>query len=160
MTTHFQSAVRQLRIRDLMRYLLFAAFALCCSHGIAEDAANAKEIVVIVPKESTVTVLSKPSLRAIFGMRKRTWQNGTAIKVFVLDDDNPAHVDFSKKILQTFPYNLRRIWERQVYSGTGQAPVNVSSQEEMQKAIAKTPNSIGYISRKWLNDQVKIVEIQ
>lgn len=147
-------------IRNTLRYVLFAILAFCCSQVSAGDVAKASNIVVIVPKDSSVEVLSKASLRAIFGMRKRTWRDGTAIKVFVLDDENPAHIEFSKKVLQTFPYNLRRIWERQVYSGTGQAPINVSSQEEMQNAIATTRNSIGYIRSKWLNDQVKVVDIQ
>lgn len=157
---HLHSVQQNRRLLNSMRSLLSAVLVLCCSLVLAEDAATDSDIVVIVPKSASVEVLSKASLRAIFGMRKRTWQNGTAIKVFVLEDENPVHIRFSKKVLQTFPYNLRRIWERQVYSGTGQAPVRVTSMDEMQKAVATTQNSIGYISRKRLDDQVKMVEIQ
>lgn len=158
--TFFRHANSLPRERRIMRSALTVFLLFCCSQALTGELPGAQGIIVIVPQNSSVENLSKASLRAIFGMRKRTWQDGTAIKVFVLEDENPAHIEFSKKVLQTFPYNLRRIWERQVYSGTGQAPTRVKSQEEMLKAIASTQNSIGYISQTRLDDQVKMVNIQ
>lgn len=142
------------------RYILMTILVLFGTQGLSNSADDNRDVVVIVSQNSPVTSISKASLRAIFGMRKRIWQDGAAITVFVLDGDDPTHIEFSKKVLQTFPYILRRIWERQVYSGTGQAPTTVSSQDEMQRAIATTQNAIGYIRRDRLNEQVKMVEIQ
>lgn len=127
---------------------------------VAPLAANAEEVVVIVPRNSTVDALSKTGLRAIFGMRSRTWPQGDAIKVFVLKDDDPVHATFTKEILHTFPFNLRRIWDRQVYSGTGQAPNVVKTEEEMRVKISITKNSIGYISRDRVDKEVKVVNLQ
>ncbi len=89
--------------------------------------------------------ISRNTLRAIFGMRHRKWADGVPIKVFVLRDDVSLHISFSKSILHVFPYQLRRAWDRQVYSGTGQAPNEVKSIEEMRKKIAETPGAIGYL---------------
>ena len=121
---------------------------------------TADEVVVIVPTGSNIESLSKTGLRAIFGMRSRTWPQGGAINVFVLEDDNPVHATFSKQILQTFPFNLRRIWDRRVYSGTGQSPNVVKTEEEMRDKIAITKNSIGYISRNKIDTGVKLVNLQ
>ena len=146
---------------DICRVVLLATVLVLCLPAVATaDKKKTDDILVIVPSDSTTDALSKASLRAVFGMRKRNWQDGSAIKVFVLADANPTHIDFAKTILQTFPYNLRRIWERQVYSGTGQAPTQVSSQEEMLEAVSGNKNAIGYISRGWLNESVKVVEIK
>ena len=54
--------------------------------------------------------LSKSSLRAIFGMRLHTWPDGSPIHVFVLPDDAPLHIAFSKEKLNVFPYQLRAAW--------------------------------------------------
>ncbi|WP_284450915.1 type 2 periplasmic-binding domain-containing protein [Methylophaga thalassica] len=90
--------------------------------------------------------LSKTTARSIFAMRVHQWPDGTPIKVFVLQDQNPTHNEFCKSILGMFPYQLRRIWDRQVFSGTGAAPVVVNSEQEMLNAVASTEGAIGYIS--------------
>lgn len=90
--------------------------------------------------------LSKTTARSIFAMRVHQWPDGKPIKVFVLQDQNPTHNEFCKSILGMFPYQLRRIWDRQVFSGTGAAPVVVNSEQEMLNAVASTEGAIGYIS--------------
>ena len=82
----------------------------------------------------------------VIAMRVHQWPDGTPIKVFVLQDQNPTHNEFCKSILGMFPYQLRRIWDRQVFSGTGAAPVVVNSEQEMLNAVASTEGAIGYIS--------------
>jgi ABC-type phosphate transport system substrate-binding protein len=109
-----------------------------------------------VPKES----LSKNALRAIFGMRLRTWQDGTPIRVFALNDQSPIHVRFAKKILNIYPHQLRLAWDRLVYSGTGQAPTEVSSTKEMRAKDTATPGAIGSLPKGMIDDNVQMMEIE
>jgi len=136
------------------------SLSLSASSLAASEASSVDEVVVIVPSDSKVESLTATGLRSIFGMRSRTWPQGEAIKVFVLEDDDPIHAIFSKQILQTFPFNLRRIWNRRIYSGTGQSPQVVKTEAEMHDYISRTENSIGYISRKRLDAGVKVVNLQ
>ena len=115
---------------------------------------------VIINASIPQTELSKSTLQAIFGMRLRKWSNGTPIKVFILSDENPLHIQFCKLILNAFPHQLKRAWNRLVYSGTGQAPIEVASTEQMLARIANTPGAIGYIDRSLLNDQVRSIQIK
>ena len=85
----------------------------------------------------------KNTLCAIFGMRLRTWSDGTPIKVFVLSDLNETHKKFCKKKLNVFPHQLRWGWDRMVFSGIGQAPTEVKSEEEMRERITSTPEQSG-----------------
>lgn len=107
----------------------------------------AQEIVVnrAAHDQSLDTVLSESGLRAIFGMRLRTWPDGSPIRVYVLPDRHPLHTQFCKRLLGVFPHQMRSAWDRLVYSGTGQAPLEVSSEEEMRAKIASTPGAIGYL---------------
>ena len=99
-------------------------------------------------------------LRAIFSMRLRNWSDGSLIKVFVLADNDDLHHDFSKERLNVFPYQLRLAWDRLVFSGTGQAPVSVSSYEEMLAMVAGTPGAIGYLKSTYISDDIHVLKIK
>ncbi len=105
-------------------------------------------------------ILTVNSLRSIFSMRLKTWSDGTKIRVFVLSDDDELHQIFSKEKLNVFPYQLRSTWDRLVFSGTGQAPTKVSSNEEMLAKIASTPGAIGYLWKANINENVNVLEIK
>ena len=82
------------------------------------------------------------------------------ITVFVFKDDNPNHINFAKRVLSIFPHQLRRAWDRLVYSGTGQAPITVDSTEAMLQAVASTTGAIGYIQKHKVDNSVRIVEVR
>jgi len=92
-------------------------------------------------------------------MHLKTWPDGSKIVVFVLPDDNSLHQRFAKEKLHLFPYQLRLTWDRLVFSGTGQAPNNVSSNDEMLTKIVSTPGSIGYLEKNHIHD-VHVLEIE
>ncbi|SFK72326.1 hypothetical protein [Methylophaga sulfidovorans] len=116
---------------------------------------------IIANAQVETTQLSKTSARAIFAMRAQEWPNGTPIKVFVLEDQNPIHSQFCKTILGMFPYQLRRIWDRQVFSGTGAAPEVVKSEQEMLDAVANTAGAIGYTDKEisHTNKRIKTIKV-
>jgi ABC-type phosphate transport system substrate-binding protein len=125
---------------------------------IACSAGSCQEVIVNphLKKES----LKLSALRAIFSMRLRAWPDGTPVKVFVLGDEAQVHINFSKKKLQIFPHQLRYAWDRLVYSGTGQAPIKVSSEEEMRKKVAATPGAIGYLPKDLIDKSVHVLHIR
>jgi ABC-type phosphate transport system substrate-binding protein len=144
-------------------FMVSILFFLMCFFSPVLQAAPMPSGVVVVTNPSVKTaVLDRNRLRSIFAMRSLVWPGGENIHVFVLEDEHPTHARFTKSILHTFPYNLRRIWNRRIYSGIGQSPVVVHTEEEMREAVSTTENAIGYLSNKWLNDKlnVKILELQ
>ncbi len=80
-------------------------------------------------------------------MRLNSWPDGSPIRVFVLPDNDPLHIQFAKEVLGVYPFQLRSAWDRLVYSGTGVAPTTVETTEEMQERIRSTQGSIGYIGQ-------------
>lgn len=141
-----------------LRCLLIACLFTILGSLVWIPGVDAQEVVISpdVPKEN----LSRNALRAIFGMRLRIWPDGTPIRVFVLGDESRIHAAFAKKKLGIFPHQLRRAWDRLVYSGTGQAPHEVSSAKEMRAKIASTPGAIGYLPKEMINDSVRLVEVE
>lgn len=126
-------------------YLIFAAFS---------PIATATEIVV--NKSVPASDCSTADIRAIFTMKKNAWSNHRQIKVYTLPDNDPLHKDFVKNKLHMFVHQLRRIWDRITYSGTGAAPVELDSEREMIDKIANTPDSIGYLNSKPDNENIQL----
>ncbi len=114
------------------------------------DPVAAADVAVAVNPVTQVIAgdLSRNALRAIFGMRLRIWPDGSEIRVYVLPDDHPLHVQFCKEILGVFPHQLRAAWDRLVYSGTGQAPLQVESEDAMRTEIARNAGAVGYLTRE------------
>lgn len=121
-------------------------------------APNITAHVLITHNESTPVELSKNNLRAIFAMRTPQWPDGSTIHVFVLEDSHAVHTSFCKHVLGMFPYQLRRIWDRQVFSGTGIAPIAVKTEQEMLERVANTEGSIGYLLPENVDNSVKTIE--
>lgn len=112
-------------------------------------------VIVVNSAISPQFSLSPNTLNAIFGMRLRKWDDGSVIKVFVLPDSDPLHVAFSKNILRVFPYQLRSAWDRLVFSGTGEEPIKVDSEQKMRESVSSTPGAIGYLSGSMVDSTVK-----
>ena len=110
-------------------------------------AAPAGAVDVIAHPSHADDGIARAQLRGVFGMRVRAWPDGTPVRVFVLADDSSVHTEFSKAILQMYPYQLRQNWDRLLYSGTGQPPIQVGSEEEMLRRVAETPGAIGYVEQ-------------
>lgn len=144
--------------------------------------ANSEEVVVAVnPATPVGEAIARNTLSAIFGMRLCAWEDGTPIRVFVLPDNHAVHGMFCKQILGVFPHQYRAAWDRLVYSGTGQAPLEVASEEEMharlagtrgearvvvgseeemRARVAGTSGAIGYLSRKMIDESVTFLPVQ
>ena len=125
--------------------------------SILGGATNAYSQKLIAHPGLKQTELSEETVRALFTMRLRRWSDGTPVRVFVLPDRHPLHKDFAKKILGVFPHQLRRAWDRLVFSGTGQAPREVSDETEMLDRVSKTPGAVGYVSDNTRDERVRVV---
>jgi ABC-type phosphate transport system substrate-binding protein len=115
---------------------------------------------VITNSGQQIESISRDALRAIFGMRLQSWRNNKPTRVFVLKDNHPLHQAFTKQVLNIYPHQLRLAWDRLVYSGTGQAPIQVDSESEMLKRLKETPGAIGYLSSSMVDDSVRVLEIR
>jgi ABC-type phosphate transport system substrate-binding protein len=117
-------------------------------------------IEIVVNKTVSTSGYSKVDIRAIFTMQKRLWSNNKQIKVYTLPDSSSLHKEFVKNDLNMLPHQVRRVWDRMTYSGTGVAPIELESEQDMIDKIATTPDSIGYLNSKPDNENIRSFEAQ
>lgn len=118
------------------------------------------EMVVIANHSVPVNRLERNAARLIFSMRRSQWPDGTPLGVVVMPDENPLHRQFSSQVLHLYPRQLRRVWDRQTYSGTGQSPETVATPEEMLERVATRPGAVGYLPREKVDGRVKLLEVK
>lgn len=89
--------------------------------------------------------LSTSALRSIFSQRTKQWPSGLPVRVVVFKDDSQTHQYFCRYSLNMMAYQLRRVWAKQLYTGRGGAPIQVSTVKEMLSAVSRIPGAIGYV---------------
>jgi len=114
---------------------------LCLISGMARGGGTE----IIVSPDQAAVAIDRGMLRAIFTTRLRQWPDGTPIHVFVMPDDSELHDLFCREQLGMYPYVLRELWDRLLYTGTGLTPTLVHSQEDMRNRVLATRGGIGYL---------------
>lgn len=133
---------RSRRTRGSRRWL--AVVAACLAFWVGAPA-KAAGVTALAHPSIKADWLDRDFLRAAFTMRIRVWPGGDPITVFVLSDESPVHEAFCREVLGTYPYVLRRTWERMIFTGTGVQPQRVGSLEEMEARVRNTPGAVGYV---------------
>lgn len=136
-----------------MKRLLALTSLLLCLPAFAAE-------VIVANPSVTETQLTRNEARLIYTLRRTQWPDGQPVRVFVLADDAPLHVDFVKHTLGLYPRQLRRVWDRRTYSGTGQAPHQVDSIAEMLANVANVPGAVGYLPDQKVDPTVKVLEVR
>ena len=118
------------------------------------------EPMLVAHKGVSSSELSRNEARLLVTLRVITWPDGTPLRVFVLPDNEPLHQEFARSVLGVYAFQLRRAWDRQLFSGTGQAPEVVDNESEMLERVATTPGAIGYVSEIPAGASVQLVEVK
>lgn len=106
---------------------------------------QAHAVDIIANVGAGIKSVSRLQCHTIFSGYNTHWQNGVEIRMVVMPEDSALHRTFTKKYLDLYPYQLRRIWDRQNYSGVRIPIVEVTSMQEMIKVVSTIPGAIGYV---------------
>jgi hypothetical protein len=150
---------RRIRIIKGMNAMRRLWLSTACVLSVWSAAPAAEEVLISHPSVA-VGEMTLNTTRLMFSMQLRQWPDGMPVRVFVMPDNSAVHRGFAKDRLSLYPRQLRRVWDRQLYSGTGQVPETVDSEQQMRDRIASTPGSVGYISSEMIDDTVKVLEIR
>lgn len=124
------------------------------AHGIEVVVNHAQD------NKSLITSLSKYQLRQIYLMRQKYWPDGSPIIVYALPSDSALHQDFSKNILNMFPYQLDRVWSKLIYSGLGKGPIIIESEQALINALKTTQGAIGYVRNFVTEEKLYVIQIK
>ncbi|NNJ72195.1 MAG: hypothetical protein HKP09_03330 [Enterobacterales bacterium] len=139
--------------------LLLGQFAFASEKSTSDD-----PFVLIVNAQSNIQTLSQKELRSLFSLRRSVWTDGSDVHLVTMPTGHALHKSFIEKQLKLFPYQLKRIWDRQIFSGSAVRPIHANSVSEVIELVGKTKGAIGYSPSSEIkaikNEQVKIISIK
>ncbi len=68
-----------------------------------------------------------------------------------------ARHEFYRKIVNKSESQLKSYWSRLIFTGKGQAPQVVGSNDDVKSIISNNPNLIGYIDSSAVDASVKVI---
>ncbi|MGH1370457.1 MAG: hypothetical protein ACRBBW_00375 [Cellvibrionaceae bacterium] len=141
---------------NMITGLCFLAISLSC----AAQSKDPETLSVALHPPPYIQTLSVNEARAIFSMRTRVWPDGSPITVFVLPNSSPRHSQFVRSLLTLLPHQLQRNWDRLVYTGIGQAPIEVANETAMIEQLKSTPGSIGYVDIGTKDETLHLIKLR
>ena len=100
--------------------------------------------------------MSRTELNRIYERRRRFWSNGTRVVPINLSAAHPVRVQFSRLVFGRSPEDMQDYWNTRYFQGVS-PPYVLASEDAVLAFVASTPGSIGYVSARFLNGQVKVL---
>lgn len=113
--------------------------------------------VSVVVHPSNNSQISANDISQLFLGKTKNFPDGSSAVPISQGESSQITVSFYERIMNRTPKQVKAYWSKQVFSGVGSPPKEVSNDEEVLKLISKNPNLIGYIDSDKVTDEVKVV---
>lgn len=141
-------------LRQLTFTLTLSALSLSL---MPSGQAIAGEIVVITHPSAGVTQLSKDDVIRIFLAKTKTYPNEKQAVPVIPKEDAETRRHFESAVFQKSPVQIKAYWTRLLFTGRGNPPQTLESDAAIKKKVAETPNAVGYIDARELDQSVRAV---
>ncbi len=115
------------------------------------------QVVVIVSAKNPISKLSPDQIAPIFLGQAVTFYNGGKAEPLDQAEGSPLRDDFYRQLAGKSAAQLKAHWAKQTFSGKGQPPKALLTNEEVVKMVAENPKYIGYVNKAAVNASVKVV---
>ena len=115
--------------------------------------------VAVIVHPSNGNDIDKAFIKKAFVGKVKSFDNGDGIIAINQESGNKPTEEFNEKILNKSASQLKAYWSKQLFTGKGTPPKEVSSNEEVIQLVASNPNFIGYVDASQVNDSVKVIGV-
>lgn len=118
------------------------------------------DVVVVVSAQNPVETLSRAELTDIYLGRMNRFPNGTPVTPIDQREGTPTHSEFYRRYLGQAPAQIKAHWSKLIFTGRGQPPKAVSSDDTAADIVAESPHAIGYLAPDFVDDRLRVVAIE
>jgi hypothetical protein len=138
-------------MRLTMKYLKsgIVALALFSSLSVAD-------VVVIVNSNNNASISDNEISRLFLGKLKK-YANGEKASPINQKFGSKVRKEFEQKVLKKRASQVKAYWSKQIFSGKGKPPKELSSDKEILTQVASNKAAIAYIDAASVNGSVKVV---
>jgi ABC-type phosphate transport system substrate-binding protein len=122
--------------------------------------ASAAGFKVVVNDANPVVSLSKADVGKLFLKKDTRWESGATVEPVDQVGDSAVREVFSKQIHNKAVGAVKSYWQRQIFSGRGTPPPELSSDGEVISYVKSHPWAIGYVDAgAGVGQGVKVVKV-
>lgn len=126
---------------------LTVAIVLLAASGMRAEERSVANVAVLVNAKNPMRDISAGDLRRIFLGDISRWRNGHRIILYVRPMDSPEGRLFLDHLVRMSDIDYSQWWLGAVFRGrVANAPRVIASIDEMVRAVAVTPDAIGFVS--------------
>ncbi len=115
------------------------------------------DIVVIVNSESKVETLNDDYTKMVFMKKIKRLPSGEVLIPLDHNSESEIYNNFYMSVANKNKSRMSKYWAKRVFTGKGQAPEVLASDEEVIRRVMNNINSVGYINSESLVDGVKVI---
>ncbi len=131
--------------------------SLCATLLLAIVSSQAIAELVIIAHPGGPDSITRQQVRDIYLNRSSQLPDGQKAIAFGLPAGNSMRDAFNEQITQRPDAWLTAYWSRQVLTGKGHPPREMSSAAGMRSVVSSTLGSIGYLDATLVDDSVKVI---
>jgi ABC-type phosphate transport system substrate-binding protein len=139
---------------SLLKFIGMSSLAAVLSVSAMQASA---EVVVVVSAKSPVSALSESQVADIFLGRTSYFPSGEEAVPLDLTEDTSARAEFYRECTGKSPSQLRAYWSKLIFTGRAQPPRELADASAIKRYLQSRPSAIGYIDRKDVDANVKVV---
>jgi ABC-type phosphate transport system substrate-binding protein len=137
-----------LRTRTLLIARLFTAACLLSTPAHAE--------IAIIVHASNKEEIGLDTVMRIFLGQVAKFPSGDDAEPLAMPDGSRAHGELNLALLKAAPASIKSSWARQQFTGSLKPLTTYKTDEAILKAVAATPNAIGYVDASRVHGNVRV----
>ncbi|MDY6824114.1 MAG: hypothetical protein SWH68_10035 [Thermodesulfobacteriota bacterium] len=131
---------------------LFAVMAILMAGPVFAD------VTIIANPDVPTDTISQTDLKNIFLGNRVKWSNGDRI-YFTLSGNSDTHQSFLKTYVGRTPSQFQMHWRNMVFTGKGQMPTTLDSEQAVIDYVANTKGAVGYVTTPPVSGDVKTLTV-
>jgi len=122
--------------------------------------ASAADFKLVVNDGNPVVTLGKAEVGRLFLKKDTRWESGSTVEPVDQVSGSSVREEFSEEIHSKAVGAVKSYWQRQIFSGRGTPPPELSSDGEVIAYVKSHPWAIGYVTADAAVGQgVKVVKV-
>lgn len=114
---------------------------------------------VIVHNSVDIERISQKELSNIFLKKKKKWSDGSSILPVDLKFSSGIRQKFTQDVHKKSMSAIKSYWQKQIFSGRNIPLLEINDDSDVVAYIKANPGSIGYVSKSYHSESVKVLII-
>ena len=132
---------------SMMRKSVFSALLLLAGVLWFSPMAGAQSgFQLIVHEDNPYESISQEQASDFFLKKDSTWDDGTPVQPIDLSKPASVREAFSSAVLKRSPNEIRKYWQRQIFTGRNSSPPEKDSEADIIAFVRANRGAIGYVS--------------